>query len=62
MFGDFPRDLNNSDEFTVEPKESKEEPVPDISLLSPEQQDRYQELADKLLANKSSITQLRSRN
>jgi len=36
--------------------EPKEESVPDISLLSPEQQDRYQELADKLLADESSIT------
>jgi hypothetical protein len=53
MFDDFPRDLNNSDELAVEPKE---ESVPDISLLSPEQQDRYQELADKLLADESSIT------
>ena len=36
--------------------EPKEESVPDISLLSPEQQDRYRELADKLLADESSIT------
>jgi hypothetical protein len=43
--------LNNADEPAVEPKE---ESVPDISLLSPEQQDRYQELADKLLADESS--------
>jgi hypothetical protein len=46
----FSGDLNISDESVVEPKDGKEESVPDISLLSPEQQDRYQELADKLLA------------
>jgi hypothetical protein len=48
--------LNISDESAVEPKEGKEEAVPDISLLSPEQQDRYRELAEKLLTDESSIT------
>ena len=36
--------------------EPKGESVPDISLLRPEQQDRYQEVADKLLADETSIT------
>jgi hypothetical protein len=34
---------------------TQEESVPDISSLSPEQQDR-QELADKLLADETSLT------
>ena len=38
--------------------EPKEESVPDISLLSPEQQDRYQELADKLLADSAKLGQI----
>jgi len=33
-----------------------EDLLPDISFLSPEQQDRYSELADKLLADPSPIT------
>ena len=45
--------LDHSDELVVEPEDGSS---PDISLLSPEQQDRYQELADKLLADESTIT------
>jgi hypothetical protein len=44
--------LNNSGVLAVEPKE---ESVPDISLLSPEKHDR-QDLADKLLADETSLT------
>ena len=36
--------------------EPKGEIGPDISLLRPEQQDRWQEVADKLLADETSIT------
>jgi hypothetical protein len=40
---------------TISSSPRNEEAAPDISLLSPDQQDRYQELADKLLADEISI-------
>jgi hypothetical protein len=45
--------LDDLDEL---PPEGEGELLPDISLLSPQQQDRYHELADKLLADESPIT------
>jgi hypothetical protein len=45
--------LDDLDEL---PPEGEGELLPDISLLSPQQQDRYYELADKLLGDKSPIT------